>query len=426
MSIYSLFRRGQEDRTPQWHVRESADGIVVSTKANDGRPLDRASLLGGWLSQLEDEGFAIPTQEGFSLTWGALYELSRNEQHCAAIEMLSLPKAVEAVPILCSRGSLEDESFSIALDGWRIGGASVQDACLDGAILSHHGNRWLLAPEAWAVVAEILRFARRPPEERNGQAQRLAWGRIRRLAMDAKANLDAFLHKTVVLTPEKLAIGIRKVKVGDDTVIEVQPSFDGAPDDWITRFDRQSSVQARYDIPTADGIVQVVIAPKVRTVLEEIKGLPNRRVAGASAQAFILNPYAALGEDAVAVIDEEQFEEARAAAGLGYERFIPQFERDSLGYPLKVGLLIETASASGPSSSETIWLDDTGLQNFVKGLRAAMARQFRGIDAFQSNALTVAIERVAIDHTSTLAGESFARPRLIDTPPHDRKGKQGA
>lgn len=377
MSIFKLFRRSEETRADAWHVREAADGILVTRSPNGARPLESVALLDGWLSQLEDEGFVLRVDEGFALSWDVVYDLRSHREHGVALQMLSLPETVDAAPVLSSRGSLEDVSFGIALDGWRIGGALVSDASLDGAVLEYQGHRSLLKPEVWALVAEVRAFVQRPAEERNGQAHRLSWGRIRRLAVEAKANLDAFLYRTVVLTPEKLAIGIRKVQVSDDTVIEVQPTFDGAPDDWMARFDKQSSVQSRYDIPTADGIVQVVIAPKVRTVLEEIKRLPNRRVAGARAQAFILNPYAALGEDANAVIDEEQFERARAAAGLDYERFIPQFERDSLGYPLKVGLLIETASASGPTYSETVWLDDPGLEKFVKGLKAALARHFQ-------------------------------------------------
>ncbi|MFO1342166.1 MAG: SNF2-related protein [Burkholderiales bacterium] len=377
MNTFKLFRRRQGAPKATWHVRESEEGVVVTKSPKGARHLEPMPVLDGWLSQLEDEGFAVPVEDGFYIAWDTLYELRCNRDHADALAMLSLPETVELRPAVSSRGSLEDEGFAIFLDGWSNGPQSVIDATLHGPVIVQGNGRALLPAEAWALVKEIRAFAQRPVDERTGQAHRLAWGRIRRLAIDAKANLDAFLHKTVILTPEKLAIGIRKVQVADDTVIEVRPTFDGAPEDWLARFDRQSSVQARYDIPTPDGIVQVVIGPKVRTVLEEVKRLPGRRVAGVRAQAFILNPYAALGEDANAVIDEKQFEEARAAAGLDYERFLPQFERDSLGYPLKVGLLIETASSAGPSSSESIWLDDVGLAKFVKGLKAALARDFQ-------------------------------------------------
>jgi hypothetical protein len=377
MKVFKHFMRSEEAPVARWHVREAAKGLLVTKSPTGARPLEPIALLDGWLSQLEDEGFALRVNEDFTIGWDTLYDIHYHPEHGDSLRMLDLPDTVDATPRLSSRGSLEDETFGIALDGWRIGGESVANATLEGAVLSHKEISGLLKPEVWALVSEVLAFSQRPAGERNGQDHRLSWGRIRRLAVDAKANLDAFLSKTVVLTPEKLAIGIRKVQVADDTVIEVQPTFEGAPEEWMSRFDKQSPVQSRYDIPTTDGIVQVVIAPKVRTVLEEIKLLPGRRVAGARAQAFILNPYAALGEDANAVIDEEQFENSRAAAGLDYERFIPQFERDSLGYPLKVGLLVETASTLGPASSELVWLDDPGLEKLVKGLEGALERRYQ-------------------------------------------------
>ena len=160
--------------------------------------------------------------------------------------------------------------------------------------------------------------------------------------LESNALLDDFLYRSVVLTPEKLEIGLRRSAGStDDRVIEIEPGFAGAPADWLDAVDRSPVVRDRYDIVTPEGIVQVLVAPKVRTVLQEIKRLPGRRVAGTRAQAFLLNPYATLGDDAVDVIVESQFEKAREAAGLQYERFTPTFKRDASGYPVRVGLLIE-------------------------------------------------------------------------------------
>lgn len=376
MSLLGRFKRRDTSTSPTWYAKESEAGLLVVRTPDDARPLEQTPMLDRWLSQLEDDGLACQTDNGFLVTWDALYALQAHREHVQALTMLSLPQVIEATPALRSSGSLEDETFSISIEGWRVGAHRLTDAELIGPVLVHEGQRSLLSQAAWSMVQDIRAFARRPAALKTGQAHRLAWGRIRRLAVAARADLDAFLHKTVVLTPEKLAIGVRRVQVADDTVIEVQPSFDGAPEDWLSRFDKQDSVKSSYDIPTHDGIVQVVICPAVRTVLEEIKRLPDRRVAGARAQAFILNPYAALGADANEVIDETQFEAARAAAGLEYERFLPKFERDALGYPLKVGLLIETASSAGPSSSEILWLDDNALTKFVRALRAALDRHF--------------------------------------------------
>jgi hypothetical protein len=118
-----------------------------------------------------------------------------------------------------------------------------------------------------------------------------------------------------------------------------------------------------------------MVTPQVRTVLQEIKRLPGRRVAGSRAEAFLLNPYATLGADAVAVIEEDQFEKAREDAGIHYERFSPTFVRDVGGYPTQVGLLIESATSQGPATSETCWLDDVELQQFVSALEKAVSRE---------------------------------------------------
>jgi hypothetical protein len=262
----------------------------------------------------------------------------------------------------------------VAIAGWQAEDGATFDCELVGPLMTSDERVELMRPEQWQLFKEVVGFARRAPDERNDLAHRQAWGRIRKLALESRARLDDFLYRSVVLTPEKLEIGLRRSEdVADDRVIEIEPGFAGAPADWLDAFDHSREVRDRYDIVTPEGIVQVLVTPKVRTVLQEIKRLPGRRVAGSRAQAFLLNPYATLGDDAVDVIVESQFEKAREDAGLTYERFTPVFERDASGYPLRVGLLIETASASGPSSSETQWLDDEGLRAFVRALHKALA-----------------------------------------------------
>jgi hypothetical protein len=72
--------------------------------------------------------------------------------------------------------------------------------------------------------------------------------------------------------------------------------------------DANSTVLDRYDIPTEGGITQVILSPEVKAVLNEIKKMPGRMVAGSRAQAFLINPFAALGDDASNVIEEGQFQ----------------------------------------------------------------------------------------------------------------------
>lgn len=412
-SMLKLFRRTKNEPS-SWHQRFTSQGVEIhSSKQHDSIGLDSA-LLRAWLTQVEEEGFAQRNEGTYHLAWDAIYSLKEHSGHADALAMLRLPKEKAARVVLKSHGSLEDASFSISIGSWEIDGETAEDAQLTGPILSEGQRLVMLERATWSLVKEVLAFAQRMESDRNGQSHRLAWGRIRALAMAAGAKLDGFLHKTVVLTPEKLNIGIRKVNVGDDSVIEVQPTFDGAPDEWLAKFDFHSSVQPRYDFPTADGVVQVIVAPKVRTVLEEVKRLPSRRVAGVRAQAFVLNPYAALGEDAIDVIDEEQFEAARASAGLVYERFLPLFERDALDYPTRVGLLVESASSSGPTSSEEVWLNDKALAGLCASLRGAIER---GYLLLAWNGYDFELQGDSAEHLAKLeaALEARQKPQLVIT-----------
>lgn len=376
MSFLKRFRRDPAATRTGWYAREDAEGVQLSRSPSAGARALQDPLLEGWLCQLQDEGFIAAEADGHRIPWDTIYALQGHAEHAQALGLLGLPPEAPVVPALQSRGSLEDRDFAIFVADWWLGSQRLADEQWQGAVHVGVDRRLRMPAASWALLQEVRRFARRPAEKRNGQHHRLAWGRIRRMALQAGARLDAFLHRCVVLTPEKLAIGIRKAQVGDDSVIEVQPTFDGAPPDWLERFDRIRGVPHRYEILTAEGIVQVIVSPEVRAVLSEIKGFTHRRVAGARAQAFILNPYAVLGAEAHSVIDEGQFEAARAAAGLGYERFLPQFERDAQGYPLKMGLLVESASEAGPLRSETVWLDDPTLAKFVAQFKAALARGF--------------------------------------------------
>lgn len=412
--MFQLFKKAPSAEGTNWYVALGDDGLHVVTEKPRPEQTPTSPLVEGWMSQLVDEGFATQLGPGYLLPWDMLYAVLAHEAHCQAAALLELPAAQNASCALTSKGSLEDRDFRISIGGWAVNGDALDNPTVRGGVLHHAGGSTLLTPEQWELLQAVRSFSRRSVDERDGFSHRKAWGRIRRLAVAANARLDAFLHRSVVLTPEKLAIGLRRVRTDDDSVIEVQPTFDGAPADWLARFDKASSVQERYDIPTPDGVVQVMISAEVQTVLREIKRLDHRRVAGARAQAFIRNPYAALGEAASAVVDEEQFEQARAAAGLNYERFLPTIERDALGYPEKVGLLIESATAAGPSTAETTWFDDATLARFVHALKAALARDFQ---LLAWNGFDLELQGDAAEHLASLerALAERRRPQMVIT-----------
>lgn len=161
--------------------------------------------------------------------------------------------------------------------------------------------------------------------------------------------------------------------------MEVIPGFDGCPAAWLDVFDRRSAVPDRYDLPTPEGIVHVLITAPVKTVLQEIKRMPGRRVAGTRGEAFITNPFAALGEDASKVIDAEQFERARADAGLCFERFTARIRRDAFGYPVEIGLQVETwRGADIPDRTDVVQFDcDEDLARFIDRAQAKLDAGFQ-------------------------------------------------
>jgi hypothetical protein len=370
--IGNFLKRYSGDQSPTWRMTMSDEGVRLRT-TGDGPKLT-SPLLQGYIAQLIDDGFATDTADGIALPWDSVYAALESPGYAGLPSLLGLPEFTELVPCLRSGGSLADEHFSIAIDGWAAPTGRIRTAELTGALISQGQNQALMRPEQWALVREVLQFAQRDVAEHFDGLHRATWGRIRSLANKAGAHLDDFLDRTVVLTPERLDFELRKSQsVADSTVIEVSPQFEGAPADWLERFDARRDVPDRYDIPTDRGIIQILVTPQVRTVLQEIKRLPGRRIAGSRAEAFLLNPYAVLGADAKDVIDEKRFEEAKSEAGIFFERFTPTIEHDASGYPIKVGLLIETAGSMGPVASRTEWLTDEALGEFVRELESAIA-----------------------------------------------------
>lgn len=361
----------------KWYRKWSDAGVLLSQSENKWSNLEDP-LIGGLVSQLSDHGLITELPDGLLLGWDALYEALADASNGNLIYSLALPPINEFQLALRSSNSLIDSDFSIAIDGWFDAQGKRHDCIANGAILKCGSEFTLLRPEQWRLLSEIIMFTRRGPEDRTDLANRQGWGRIRLLALAASARLDDFLTRSVVLTPEQLQIKMRKApQPSGDTVIEVIPGFHGAPDQWLERFDAIGVILDRYDIPTVEGIVQVMLTDQVKAVLGEIKRMPGRRVAGSRAQAFIVNPYAALGEAAKEVIVENEFEAAREEAGLNCERFTPFLDRDKSGQLIRVGLHVERANTGGWSSSDTLWFDGNELAKFIKKLDESISRDFQ-------------------------------------------------
>lgn len=416
MSIFSLFRKSTpKEHEQRWHRSLSPDGVRLGVGGVDGDPL-QARGLGGALRQMLDDGLVEESAEGYLVPWDSLFEACSLPAYEGLAEALELPARTGLRPVLSSRGALVDDDFTISLGPWVDGEGQDVSPDYAGALLRVGSRSELMARSHWELFKAVTVFAQRPGDQRTEQAQRLAWGRIRRLALAADAVLSDFLVKTVVLTPDRLDLAFRKSEaVSDDTVIEVIPGFEDAPADWLVQFDRFSQVSDRYDLPTPNGgLVQVVTSPEVRTVLEQIKRLPGRTIAGSRAQAFMVNPFATLGEAAGAVIDEAQFEQAKVDAGLLFERFTPVVERDAAGFPDRVGLRIEGADADGLASSDVLYLSDDELRRFIGRLDQALKRGLQLV-FWEGRELEVLPEAEEHLKTLRLALEQRHLPRILVT-----------
>jgi SNF2 family DNA or RNA helicase len=357
-------KKTNSHQSQQWFVQIKVEGLLLS-KQNNGSII-RYQFIESIIKQLQDTGLGVMVDEDFLLSWDDLYQAYSIEGYEDLNEILSIPKVTEATPSIVSFGSLTDSNFDVAISHWQdVSGREIRPA-LNGAVLTENNQQQLLKKEQWELVKNVKAFASRGSDERSDLFHRTQWGKIRRLAMAAEARLDAFLHASIVLTPEKLKIALNKSQsVGHDSVIEVIPQFEGVPDSWIDRFDANSAVLDRYDIPTEDGIIQVILSAEVKVVLNEIKKMPGRMVAGSRAQAFLVNPFAALGDDASNIIEEGQFQKAKEDAGIFFERFTPIIERNDFGKIEGLGLLVESPHIDGDSALYRELLDDSELEKFV-------------------------------------------------------------
>ncbi|WP_273594748.1 DEAD/DEAH box helicase [Roseateles koreensis] len=281
---------------------------------------------------------------------------------------------------------------------------------MEGKVLVTGTSVQLLPEPAGHLLDELARFHAYPEAERSLAFKEQSYGRMRKLAKDLGAPVSDYVERTIVLTPERLQLAMDARGEGEARVVEVIPTFETAPAQWLSLFDRLP-LQDSYDVPDGPSLVRVILAPEVKEVLAEIKRMPGRRVAGPRAQAFVRNPYAVLGEQAKAVIDQRQFERARDEAGIQFTRFTPFAERGTRGQVTRVGLQVETLSELG-IPSEPIWfMTPDSLASFMTRLERALQEGAQCL-AFHRHELEILGDTA--DHQKQLDGwwREWARPAL--------------
>ncbi len=320
----------------------------------------------------------MPVEDGFLIPWDQIYALQAHSGFASSLPLLELPPATLASPVLESHDSLADPHFAITVNRWHDGsGRTLPVKRIHGAVIETANGSGLLSQAVWTTLQHISAFQRRTETERTDLFHWRQWGHHSPNALAANARSMTFFTAPSSSPRKNSAIGLRHTEIGGMRVVEVSPSFTGAPENWLEAFDNRRDVPNRNHFPTPEGILQVLVTPEVQTVLSQIKRLDRRRVAGSRAEAFVVNPFAALpGEDAAHVIDPEQFERERERAGLMFDRFFAHIHPDAVGYPEQVGLRIETAQQADLAEGEIRrFSDDAELEGFINAVERALNQQ---------------------------------------------------
>ena len=348
-------------------------GVLFKTEHEGGTPGrsdPEAALL---LAQMEEEGFADRLASGYRMSWADVYRALESREYGPSFTQLDLPPVQEWRFSLGSAGSLTDSDFAIRISGWIApdGRKPQGNIGLEGAVLKCGATKALLPRSAWEAIEALRAFGRSGGG--SADSNRRGWAVVRAKAVEAGADLSDFLKKTVVLTPDRLGLEMRKGDGAGTRLVEIRPGFEGQPPRWLEMFDRLDGVPDRYEIPDGEGLVHVIIPPAVKAVLAEIKSMPGRRVAGDRAEAFIRNPFAVLGPEAAGVIDPEAFEEAREDAGISFATFMASVLRDANGFPYEVSILVEE-TIRGETTVERVKFDGAAeLARFVGKLDERIA-----------------------------------------------------
>lgn len=332
-----------------------------------------AADLGARLATVSLEGYGVQHESDFLLPWADVYAVLRHPELSSFRDALLIPLESTARPGLISRGALMDANFMVLLDAWvdAQGRPLVPAPHLVGRTLEVDGAVTLVPEPIHRLLGELERFHAVDPSERDLAFKQQAFGRMRRLAIDAGCPVSDYVAKTIVLTPERLRLAMRQHGKGEGKVIEVVPDFDEAPAKWLSLFDRLP-LQGSYDVPEGASLTRVVLTPEVRDVLSEVKRMPGRRATGSRAEAFIRNPFAVLGESAHKVMDVADFERARDEAGLVFYRFLPRVERGDRGQVQAVYVIVLPISDAAEDLSDIRFDGPDGLSRFVGKLQRCL------------------------------------------------------
>lgn len=329
-----------------------------------------------YLLQLAQEGYLRPSDNGAWLPWEQFYSLIDDNEHIDSMRMIDFPPLLALTPLLGSEGGLSDPGFKVFVRGWRQSDGSVIRGALarKGGFFELDGVRSRLPGPTWRLLNTIKELAQAQHQAPGEKTNQLGWAAIHKEAKAAGATFDGFLNKTIVLRPDALRLKLKKSEQQGLHVLEVVPQFEDAPADWLSAFDGLKSVPDHYSIASKDGaITHILLSPEVRTVLQEIRSLPGRRVAGDKALQLLRNPYSCLGEDASKVLDQNQFEADREAAGFAFLQFSLRPAFDESEQIVSVTLQLDAVSSQTIEPVNILFSQAGDLAPFVRELELKLA-----------------------------------------------------
>lgn len=312
---------GQDNSTPTFD--DHGIHFDLSLFADIKKSSTKIKNLYQYLNQLEEEDYASHDSVKWTISWDQVYSIINNHEHQTSLNLLAIPEQTIVKPEIVGSGSLSDENFSLSVKSWILpGGSSAPLSARKGAIIEYNNKSYLMTADAWNCLSEIKNFHIKKRSQPGEELNKSSWALIRKYGAKADAVMDVFLEKTIVLKPDQLQIKLNKTTALNTSVIQVSPEFEDQPKNWIKTFDKFQTVQDQYHISSDDGsVTHLVIEPEVKSVLETVKSMPARTVAGDKALMFIKNPYATLGEDAQKVLDEKHYESQVKSAGISFYRF---------------------------------------------------------------------------------------------------------
>ncbi|MDO9622866.1 MAG: type I Zorya anti-phage system protein ZorD [Pseudomonas sp.] len=339
------FFTGKDQRVKQtgkefavWHAEEQGLCFML------GLAEDEAYWqLAAYLDQLFEEDFVSQLSDRWLLPWDSLYQLLDDPEHSSSLSLLTLPPTSESQPQLASQGGLADLDFKVFLSWHNLASGAAIELDRLGALARYAEKTELLPRVVWELLQAVRALHVAQQDSPGETTNQLGWSNIRKLAKRAGARMDGFLDKTVVVRPQSLKLKPRKSMVGNTPVIELDISFDGQPSNWLASFDAYKQVQDSYRVPSTDGsVTHVLIEPEVKAVLESVRALPGRRVAGDEAVSLLRNPFSFIGDDAAKVVDPDEYQAGLAAEGIYFHRFRlePTFADDAKTID-SIGLLLE-------------------------------------------------------------------------------------